>query len=207
LALTWGDVGVRTLKIDKAVRDGAEAPTKTGAVRSVPLVAPLQTDLREYQLACDMPPKDALILPARSGSYWSRSELNNWRNRVWKPITLKLAESDRALRPLATATPYDCRGSFVSLHLRAGASPIEVAQWAGHSPAVMFKHYANVIEELVGEPRLDAVEQIARARDAVAEMPAEELDELTAELFEQPTVTGGEGPRHAAHIFYAPENR
>ena len=38
-------------------------------------------------------------------------------------------------------------GSFVSLHLRAGASPLEVAQWAGHSPAVMFKHYANVIEE------------------------------------------------------------
>jgi integrase len=207
LALTWGDIGARTISVDKAVRDGAEAPTKTGAVRSVPLVTPLKDDLFEYRMMRDMPPNDTLVLPAQNSGYWSRSEANNWRNRVWKPITLKLAESDRALRPLAESRPYDCRGSFVSLHLRAGASPLEVAQWAGHSPAVMFKHYANVIEELVGEPVLDAVEQITRARDAVAEMPAEELDELTAELFEQPTVTGGEGPRHAAHIFYAPENR
>ena len=51
----------------------------------------------------------------------------------------------------------------MSLHLRAGASPLEVAAWAGHSPHVMFQHYANVIEELVGEPRLSAEEQICRA--------------------------------------------
>jgi integrase len=205
LALTWGDIGVNTISIDKAVRDGGEAPTKTGTVRSAPLVNPLLIDLMEYRLALDMPPKDALVLPARDGGYWSRSEFNNWRNRVWKPIVTDLAEADRSLRPLATARPYDCRGSFVSLHLRAGASPLEVAQWAGHSPAVMFKHYANVIEELVGEPRLDAVEQIRRARELVADRPANELDELTADLFERPTVAG-EGERLAAKVFYAPRD-
>jgi integrase len=204
LALTWRDIGSRAITVDKAVRDGEEGPTKTGAVRSAPMVMPLHVDLQEYRLELDMPPNDTLLFPSRSGTYWSRSEFNNWRNRVWKPITTDLAEAGRALRPLATARPYDCRGSFVSLHLRAGASPLELAAWAGHSPAVMFKHYANVIEELVGEPRLDAVEQISRARIAVADRPAQELDELTADLFERPTV-GGPGERRAAAIFYAPQ--
>ena len=31
-------------------------------------------------------------------------------------------------------------------------------------PQVMFSHYAGVIEELVGEPRMPVEEQIARAR-------------------------------------------
>ena len=74
--------------------------------------------------------------------------------------------TDPVRESLATAVPYDCRGSFVSLHLRAGASPLEVAAWAGHSPQVMFSHYANVIEELQGEPRLSAEAQITRARGA-----------------------------------------
>jgi hypothetical protein len=66
-------------------------------------------------------------------------------------------------------------------------------------------HYANVIDELVGEPVLPAAEQIARARDAVMELERKELDELMADLIEHPTVRhGGSGGRRAAHTFYAP---
>ncbi len=76
----------------------------------------------------------------------------------------------------------------------------------------MFNHYANVIDELVGEPVLPAAEQIARARDAVVELERKELDELMADLIEHPTIAsvGGDGEsgggrRRAAHAFYAPE--
>jgi integrase len=167
LALTFGDIDKRTVGVEKAIADGEERQTKTGVARSVPLIAPLADDLREWREARDDPPDEALVFPSSGGGYWSRAGSNNWRRRVWTPTVRALAATDPALAALATARPYDCRGSFVSLHLRAGASPLEVAPWAGHSPQVMYHHYAGVIEELVGEPRLAAEEQIARARATV----------------------------------------
>lgn len=119
---------------------------------------------------------------------------------MWKPAVKELAAAD-GLGWLATVRPYDCRGSFVSLHLRAGASELEVARWAGHSPAVMFRYYANVIEELVGEPRISAEEQILRAREAVEARDADELDARVVDLIEHPTLgSGGD----AAQLFYTP---
>ena len=109
----------------------------------------------------------------------------------------------RPVPRLATSTPYDCWGSFVSLHLRAGASPLEVAQWAGHSPAVMFKHYANVIEELVGEPRLPAEEQIKRARLACQQWSTAKLEKMVVDLFENSTLSSP-GSDKASIIFYKP---
>ncbi len=204
LALTWGDIGNRTLAVDKAVAIGEERSTKTGAARSVPLLKPLATDLQELFMALHQPADDELVLPARDGGYWSQSKYNNWRSRVWKPVMKTLAEGDPPQLRLAEARPYDCRGSFVSLQLRAGASPLEVAKWAGHSPQVMFNHYANVIDELVGEPVLSAAEQIARAREAVVELERRELDKLMADLFERPTIGAAENEDDAATRFYGP---
>ena len=201
LALQFGDIGQRTIAVDKAVSGGEEGPTKTDAVRVVPLVAPLHADLEYLRSHCRGHEED-LVFPATGGGYWSRSDFNNWRNRVWKPVVRRLAKAD-GLERLARTRPYDCRASFVSLHLRAGASPLEVARWAGHSPAVMFKHYAAVIDELVGEPVISAEEQIVRARAAVAARDKEELDSLVQELFDRPTLASGGGSR-AARLFYAP---
>jgi integrase len=204
LALTWGDIGTRTLAIDKAVSDGRVGTTKTGVARTVPLPPSLAGDLDAYRELTSAPRDSALLFSGNGDeSPWSRTQANNWRARVWKPVLKDLAE-EPGLDRLAAAIPYDCRGSFVSLHLRAGASPLEVASWAGHSPQVMFQHYANVIEELVGEPRLPAEEQICRARDAVDEKPPKELDELVADLFERPTLAAA-GGRGAAKVFYGPE--
>jgi len=203
LALTWGDIGSRTLGVDKAVADGAVGTTKTGTARSVPLVEPLAHDLSLWWKANDEPGDTTLVFAGPDGAPWSRSQANNWRARVWRPVLESLAK-EKKLERLKDAIPYDCRGSFVSLHLRAGASPLEVAAWAGHSPQVMFQHYANVIEELVGEPRLSAEEQIDRARTAVEDRPAEELDKLVADLIERPTLAASKGSG-AAKVFYDPE--
>jgi integrase len=151
LALTWADIGTRTLAIDKAVSVGEEGPTKTRGARSVPLVEQLASDLADLRAARGNPTDDQLVFPADEGGHWSKSQYNNWRNRVWKSAMKKLADGDPPRPQFCKTVPYDCRGSFISLQLRAGASPLEVARWAGHSPQVMFAHYANVIDELVGD--------------------------------------------------------
>ena len=203
LALTWGDVGSRTLSIDKAVSLGEEAATKTRGTRVVPLVEQLAEDLKYLRVYQEEPADDQLVLPARNGAHWSSSQYRNWRNRVWKPVMTMLASGTPPQPRLARAVPYDCRGSFISLHLRAGASPLEVASWAGHSPQVMFAHYANVIEELVGEPVLPAPDQIARARETVEELEAQELDKLMAEVIERPTIAAS-SEHGAAVVLYRP---
>ena len=93
---------------------------------------PLLEDLDALRFASSMPQAADLVLPSQDGDYWSRSEFNNWRNRVWKPVLEDIA-GHHTLASIGNARPYDCRGTFVSLHLRAGASPLEVAKWAGHS--------------------------------------------------------------------------
>jgi integrase len=202
LALTWGDIGRRTISVDKAVTNGIVGGTKTGAVRSVPLVEPLAQELEFWKFLSHRPSEDDLVFPGHDRAPWTRTAMNNWRGRTWRTALAALA-TETGLARLATATPYDCRGSFVSLHLRAGASPLEVAAWAGHSPQVMFRHYANVIEELVGEPRLSAEDQIVRAQTAVRERSARDLDRLVVDLFENPTLSSP-GSSKASILFYEP---
>ena len=116
----------------------------------------------------------------------------------------QLAEGEPPQPRLAQARPYDCRGSFVSLQLRAGSSPLEVARWAGHSPQVMFNHYANVIDELVGQPVLPAAEQIAEARQAVQGMGKHELDKLMDKLLASQTAAVKPMPPGQAQVFILP---
>jgi integrase len=204
LALTWGDVGQRTLAIDKAIALGESGPTKTRSSRSAPLVGALAADLAELRKARGNPGDDELVIPSMSGGPWTQSQYNNWRSRVWRKVMKDLAGGDPPQPRLATSRPYDCRGSFVSLQLRAGASPLEVARWAGHSPQVMYDHYANVIDELEGEPRLSAVEQIERARQAVAALEQAMLDKLMDDLMAHPTVAAALRD-NAASLFFDPE--
>ena len=47
--------------------------------------------------------------------------------------------------PLARR-PYDLRHACVSTWLNAGASPTQVAEWAGHGVDVLLKIYAKCVE-------------------------------------------------------------
>ena len=189
LALTWDDIQPNLIEVNKAVRDGAEFPTKTSHIREVPICTPLRNDLTRLRFLSG----DGLVIPSVDGNHWSPSEFRNWRNRVWKPI-LKDLGAHEGLTALAQARPYDCRGTFVSLHLAAGENPLLVAEWAGHSPAVMFKHYANVIKEnnamakVRGGPGRSVDEDISTARTFVEAVSREQLDTLTADLLEDPSI-------------------
>jgi integrase len=205
LALTFGDIGNR-IAVDKAVSFGEGgvpllAATKTRRNRTVPLLPPLAADLAEWRRIRGNPSDSALVFPAPGGGLWSRHAMNNWRRRVWHPALAALAqEADDAEGYVVKARPYDCRGSFVSLHLRAGASPLDVSQWAGHSPQVMYSHYAAVIEELEGEPSLPAEEQIERARQEVGRASEAEARALVSESLKPPDKMN----RSAHALLYGP---
>jgi integrase len=187
LALRWDDVRDRVLRIERAASFGTEVPTKTGKPRTVPLADPLANDLRAWRSACGEPPAASLVLPAPNGGLWSHPAYNNWRARVWKPAVRRLVASDPDLAPLAAWRLYDCRGAFVSLHIHAGANPLEVAEWAGHSPAVMFRHYAAVIDDLRGQSRLPVSSHIERAREALISLTADEVREIVADSLKAPS--------------------
>jgi integrase len=173
LALRFGDIQGQTIAVERAVRLGEDGRgsigvTKTRRPRSAPLVPPLRDDINAWKAATGRSGDD-LIFPGKDGvEPWSPSEYNNWRSRVWKPCLRAVAkelQSQPGLVDLAKRRPYDCRGSAISLWLRAGSSPLDCASWGGHSPAVMFRHYSGVIEDLEGLPPLSAERQIVEARD------------------------------------------
>jgi integrase len=68
LALTWADVGERTLLVEKALEvDGEAKDTKTSRWRTVELLAPLAQDLNEWRLVSGRPADAALLFPASHG--------------------------------------------------------------------------------------------------------------------------------------------
>ena len=73
----------------------------------------------------------------------------------------------RAARLEGAIRPYDLRHSFVSLLLAEGATVVEVARQAGHSPTMTLSTYAHLFEELEGAERRSAEDEIRRAREAV----------------------------------------
>jgi integrase len=56
-----------------------------------------------------------------------------------------LALPDAASSPLV-ARPYDLRHAAVSTWLNGGVPPTQVAQWAGHSVAVLLQVYAKCLD-------------------------------------------------------------
>jgi integrase len=57
----------------------------------------------------------------------------------------------QALAPAEYASPlarrvYDLRHACVSTWLSAGVPPVQVAEWAGHSVAVLLRIYAKCID-------------------------------------------------------------
>lgn len=185
LALQVRDIGQNIITVDKAVTQGTAKSkvghTKTKRKRPVPLAAPLASDLAAWLDTLGNPNDTQPVIPSSIGKVWTLSMYRNWRRRIWKPAVEALAAADPNLDWLSKSRPYDCRHSFVSLQLRSGVPPVEVARAAGHGVEVMYRHYAEVIEELAGQPQSPADEQIFRARKLLDEEAPEDVAELTAE--------------------------
>jgi hypothetical protein len=57
---------------------------------------------------------------------------------------------------------YDLRRAYVSLMIQAEHTVVEVARWAGHSPAVCLSTYAHLLDTV--SDRVDPDLAISRAR-------------------------------------------
>ncbi len=158
-ALRWRDVKERTLLVQRATEENGEIKTTKGRQsRSVRLLAPLASDLQEWRLAVGRTSADALIIPRGDGSAWTKNDWDNWRSRTWKTACGRASLED-------VPRPYDLRHSFASLLLAEGKTIHYVAKQLGHSPALTLQTYGHVMDEFEEADRIDAANEILRARE------------------------------------------
>ena len=155
-ALRWADVKKRTITVWRAFSGDEVRSTKTGARRTVKLLAPLRTDLVEYRRRCGQPDDEALIFTRDDGSFIRAEDWKNWQTR-W------FAEAAAAVG-LPWTAPYNLRHSFASLLIHSDMSVPEIASHMGHSIEMLLSTYAHVIDEFAGSSRIDPEAVISRAR-------------------------------------------
>jgi integrase len=156
LALKWGDIGERTILVERSLALGELKATKTYTTRSVRLLAPLRADLKAFRLRQGRPADEKLVFSRAGDEPWRDTDWRNWRRRVFSPAALKIGGNH--------TRPYDLRHSYVSLLIAEGRTIVDVATQAGHSATVCLNTYGHVFAELEGAQKRPAEEMIAEAR-------------------------------------------
>ncbi|MFR9757859.1 tyrosine-type recombinase/integrase [Streptomyces sp. TR06-5] len=110
-----------------------------GSVREVPIPPVLTAILREHLAAHGTSSEGLLFRAARGGRVRSTEYCQLWDTAREKALT-----GEESASPLADV-PYSLRHAGVSLWINAGVDPVEVAQRAGHSIAVLFRFYAKIL--------------------------------------------------------------
>jgi integrase len=142
----WGDSGTRRDRRGLKHRPREE-------VRTVPCAPPLTQLLHQHLTEFATATDGRLIQGARGGDL-SESTYG----RIWHKARQQALTPDEAASPLARR-PYDLRHAAVSTWLNSGVAPTQVAEWAGHSVAVLLRVYAKCI---AGQGQA-ARDQISRA--------------------------------------------
>jgi integrase len=148
LKLAWQDVRERTLVIEPG-------NSKTGRGRTVKLLGPVVGDLAQWRLAQRRVLPSAPIFRRYDGRFWTLTDYQNWRRRVYQPVAKALG---------LPVQPYTLRHSFVSLLIQEGRDFREVARLAGHGPEVCARTYAHLFDEWDGAVRIGAEDAIRAAR-------------------------------------------
>jgi integrase len=156
LALTWGDIGAMAIAVDKALSLGEEKETKTGKVRSVPMLRPLAHDLNEWRIASGNPADNQLVFPAHNDHHWQEHTYKNWRRRTFKPAAAAAGHGNIRF--------YDLRHALASLLFAEGRNPAEIAQQLDNTIETLLSTYVHVIENLRGQPQQKAEDVIPKAR-------------------------------------------
>ncbi|MFD3755936.1 site-specific integrase [Streptomyces sp. NPDC058622] len=109
------------------------------ASRSVP-VPPVLVQLLRSHLEREGTAADGRLFRAVEGGRVGSNEYT----RVWDEARGKALPAADVGSPLAEV-PYSLRHAGVSLWIKAGVDPVEVARRAGHSVAVLWKFYAKIL--------------------------------------------------------------
>ena len=89
---------------------------------------------------------------------------SNWRARIFADATKAAG--------VPGVRPYDLRHSYISLLIAQGATVVDVAQQAGHSPTMALSTYAHLFDEHDRNDRRspEALIRAARAAQGVREV-------------------------------------
>jgi integrase len=136
IALKWGNVDfdLRVVTVREGRVQGVEGPPKTlSSYRDIDMLDPLFEVLSGHRR--ESPPDARYVF---SGTGGRPLEVNNLRNRVWKPALSKAG--------LRLRTMYQTRHTFASLMLSYGEDPLWVARMLGHtSTEMLYRHYGKFI--------------------------------------------------------------
>jgi integrase len=129
-ALMWDDIKDDKILVHQnyTLTHGLKNSTKTNKKRWVPLNSKCKNIL------CKLPQENKYIFP------WDRLAFQSFFRKKLKP--LYEAELISALY-----RPYDCRHTAISRWIEAGIPVPQVANWAGNTSEIIFKHYCNTTQE------------------------------------------------------------
>jgi len=129
-ALRWNDIKDNKILVHQnwTLTHGLKDSTKTNKKRWVPLNNKCQKILTQ------LPQDQEYIFP------WDRLAFQSYFRKKLKP--LYEAELISYLY-----RPYDCRHTAISRWIEAGIPVPQVANWAGNTSEIIFKHYCNSTKE------------------------------------------------------------
>jgi integrase len=113
---------------------------KRGATRTVP-IPPVLVHLLRVHIARYGTADDGRLFRATRGGRVASTEYCD----VWEKAREAVLSSREAESALA-AVPYSLRHAGVSLWIKSGVDPAEVAARAGHSIAVLYRFYAKILK-------------------------------------------------------------
>ncbi|MET8780301.1 site-specific integrase [Streptomyces sp. NPDC004589] len=113
---------------------------KRGATRTVPIPPILVHLLREHIARYGTADDGRLFRAARGGRVPSTEYCDIWES------ARKTVLSPREVKSELAAVPYSLRHAGVSLWIKSGVDPAEVAARAGHSIAVLYRFYAKILK-------------------------------------------------------------
>lgn len=129
-------------------------PKTNAGTRTVPLPRFIAEALADHLDRYASPDGDTFVF---AGSEGGALRARAWRQRVWLP-----AIKQASVAPLR---PHDLRHTAVSLWIAAGASPKQIAVWAGHtSVSIVLDRYGHLFPGNA-EPVLERLEALSRDAD------------------------------------------
>jgi integrase len=129
-ALRWDDIRDNKILVHQnwTLTHGLKDSTKTNKKRWVPLNNKCQ------ELLTHLPQNQEYLFP------WDRVAFQSYFRKKLQPIYQAELISN-------LYRPYDCRHTAISRWIEAGIPVPQVANWAGNTSEIIFKHYCNTTKE------------------------------------------------------------
>jgi integrase len=137
-ALKWKHLSTdfTSVWIGESFSRGVTGTTKTKKARTVKLDPSVSAMLQARHDRLNPLSGDELVFKSPEGL---AIDDRNFNRRAWKTVLAEVGVNYRR--------PYNTRKTAITLSLKSGTSPLEVAAAAGHDPQTLYEYYSDVIQE------------------------------------------------------------